>query len=485
MNVELSLFPVLPEVVLLAAVCVLLVLDLFISDENRHVTYWLTQLTLLGCAALTLATFRAQPVHVFSNMVADDWMSDVLKFTSYVAVSLMLFFSRDHLKARGLFRGEFFGLTLFALLGVMVQISANSLLILYLGLELMSLSLYAMVAMHRDRRECSEAAMKYFVLGALASGLLLYGMSMIYGATGTLDLNGIFTAIVQGKANNSLLVFGLVFLVSGVAFKLGAVPYHMWVPDVYDGAPTPVTLLIGTAPKLAAFAFVMRLLVSGLQPLVTDWHAMLLILSVLSMVIGNLTAIAQTNLKRMLAYSTIANMGYMLLGFVAGISRQDPLIGYAASMFYSIAYALTTVASFGVILLLSRNGFEADKLDDLKGLNQRNPWYAFIVMLVMFSLAGVPLTIGFFAKLTVIESIIGVGYYWLAVVAVLTSLIGAFYYLRIVKLMYFDEPLDTNAITVRGDAHFMFSVNGLALLVLGCVPQPLLALCYKALHASF
>ena len=485
MNVELSLYPVLPEVVLLAAVCVLLVLDLFISDENRHVTYWLTQLTLLGCAALTLATFRAQPVHVFSNMVADDWMSDVLKFTSYITVSLMLFFSRDHLKARGLFRGEFFGLTLFALLGVMVQISANSLLILYLGLELMSLSLYAMVAMHRDRRECSEAAMKYFVLGALASGLLLYGMSMIYGATGTLDLNGVFTAIVQGKANNSLLIFGLVFLVSGVAFKLGAVPYHMWVPDVYDGAPTPVTLLIGTAPKLAAFAFVMRLLVSGLQPLVADWHAMLLILSVLSMVIGNLTAIAQTNLKRMLAYSTIANMGYMLLGFVAGISRQDPLIGYAASMFYSIAYALTTVASFGVILLLSRNGFEADKLDDLKGLNQRNPWYAFIVMLVMFSLAGVPLTIGFFAKLTVIESIIGVGYYWLAVVAVLTSLIGAFSDLRIVKLMYFDDPVDDNAITVRGDAHFMFSVNGLALLVLGCVPQPLLALCYKALHASF
>ena len=485
MNVEFSLYPVLPEVVLLTAVSLLLVIDLFIPDESRHVTYWLTQLTLLVCAALTLSTFRAAPVHVFSNMVADDWMSDVLKFTSYIAVSLMLFFSRDHLKARGLFRGEFFGLTLFSLLGVMVQISANSLLILYLGLELMSLSLYAMVAMHRDRRECSEAAMKYFVLGALASGLLLYGMSMIYGATGTLDLNAIFTAIIQGKANTSLLVFGLVFLVSGVAFKLGAVPYHMWVPDVYDGAPTPVTLLIGTAPKLAAFAFVMRLLVSGLQPLVGDWHAMLLILSVLSMVIGNLTAIAQTNLKRMLAYSTIANMGYMLLGFVAGISRQDPLIGYAASMFYAIAYVLTTVASFGVILLLSRSGFEADKLDDLKGLNQRSPWYAFIVMLVMFSLAGVPLTIGFFAKLTVIESIIGVGYYWLAVVAVLTSLIGAFYYLRIVKLMYFDEPVDNAAIAVRGDAHFMFSVNGLALLVLGCVPQPLLALCYKALHASF
>jgi NADH-quinone oxidoreductase subunit N len=484
-NVELNLYPVLPEILLLTAVSILMILDLFIRDEDRHVTYWLTQLTLLGCAALTLTTFRPGPAHVFSNMVSDDWMSDVLKFTAYVSVSLMLFFSRDHLRARGLFRGEFFALTMFALLGVMVQISANSLLILYLGLELMSLSLYAMVAMHRDHRQSSEAAMKYFVLGALASGLLLYGMSMIYGATGSLDLNAIFTAIIQGKANSSLLVFGLVFLVSGAAFKLGAVPYHMWIPDVYDGAPTPVTLLIGTVSKLASFAFVMRLLVSGLQPLVVDWHAMLLILSVLSMIIGNLTAIAQSNFKRMLAYSTIANMGFMLLGFVAGISRQDPLIGYAAAMFYTIAYVLTTVASFGIVLLLSRNGFEADQLDDLKGLNQRSPWYAFLVMLVMFSLAGVPLTVGFFAKLTVIESVIGVGYYWLAVVAVMASLVGAYYYLRVVKLMYFDEPQDRNAIAVRGDAHFLFSVNGLALLVLGCVPQPLLALCYRALHASF
>jgi len=483
--VEFNIYPVLPEVFLLAAVSLLLLFDLFVTDENRHVTYWLAQLTLLGCAAVTLRTFSFTPVHAFSNMVAVDWMSGALKLSSYVAVSLTLFYSRDHLKERGLFRGEFFALTLFSLLGVMVMISANSLLILYLGLELMSLSLYALVAMHRDRRECAEAAMKYFVLGALASGLLLYGMSMIYGATGTLDLNGIFTAIVNGKANTSLLVFGLVFLVSGVAFKLGAVPYHMWLPDVYDGAPTPVTLLIGSAPEFAAFAFVMRLLVSGLQPTVGDWHAMLLILSVLSMIVGNLTAIAQTSLKRMLAYSTIANMGFMLLGFVAGISRQDPLIGYAASMFYMIAYVLTTLASFGIILLLSRRGFEADRIDDLRGLNQRNPWYAFIVMLVMFSLAGVPLTIGFFAKLTVIEAVIGVGYYWLAIVAVLASIIGAYYYLRIVKLMYFDDPVDNSEVRVRGDAHFLFSVNGIALLVLGVVPQPLLALCYRALHASF
>ena len=482
---ELNLYPVLPEVVLLCAVSSLLIVDLFVSDERRHITYWLTQLTLLACAAVTLATWQPAPIHAFSNMVVDDWMSDVLKLGSYLSVSLMLFYGRDYLRDRGLFKGEFFSLTLFSLLGVMVMISANSLLILYLGLELMSLSLYALVAMHRDRRECAEAAMKYFVLGALASGLLLYGMSMVYGATGTLDINAIFTAIYNGRANTSLLVFGLVFLVSGIAFKLGAVPYHMWVPDVYDGAPTAVTVLIGTAPKLAAFAFVMRLLVTGLQPLVTDWHAMLLILSVLSMIIGNLTAIAQTSFKRMLAYSTIANMGFMLLGFVAGISKQDPLLGYSAAMFYTIAYVLTTTASFGIVLLLSRQGFEADQIEDLKGLNQRNPWYAFLVMVIMFSLAGVPLTIGFFAKLTVIEAVIGVGYYWLAVLAVMASLVGAYYYLRVVKAMYFDEPTDTAAIKVRGDAHFVFSVNGMALLVLGIMPQPLLMLCYRALHVSF
>lgn len=489
MIADFNFYPVLPEVVLLCAVSLLLIADLFISDENRHVTYWLTQLTLLLCAAVTLATWPVtgmpQIVHAFNNLVVDDWMSDVLKLFSYVTVSLTLFYGRDYLKERGLFNGEFFSLALFSLLGVMVMISANSLLTLYLGLELMALATYALVAMHRDRRECAEAAMKYFVLGALASGLLLYGMSMIYGATGTLDLNGIFTSIYNGRANHSLLVFGLVFLISGVAFKLGAVPYHMWIPDVYDGAPTPVTVLIGAAPKLGAFAFMMRMLVTGLQAMVVDWHAMLMILAVLSMIVGNLAAIAQVNLKRMLAYSTIANMGYLLLGFVAGISKQDPLIGYAAAMFYAIAYALTTAASFGIIMLLSKKGFESDQIEDLKGLNQRSPWYAFLVMMVMFSLAGVPLTVGFFAKLTVIEAIIGVGYYGLAVIAVLTSLIGAYYYLRIVKVMYFDAPTSERVISVRGDAHFAFSVNGLALLVLGIVPEPLLMLCYRALHVSF
>ena len=369
MIADFNLYPVLPEVALLCAVSLLLIVDLFISDANRHITYWLAQLTLLLLTAITLATWPApgtpQIVHAFSNMVVDDWMSDVLKLFSYASVSLTLFYGRDYLRERGLFSGEFFALSLFSLLGIMVMISANNLLTLYLGLELMTLSLYAMVAMHRDRRECAEAAMKYFVLGALASGLLLYGMSMVYGATGTLDLNGIFTAIYNGRANMSLLVFGLVFLISGIAFKLGAVPYHMWIPDVYDGAPTPVTVLIGTGPKLAAFAFIMRLLVTGLQAMVADWHAMLMILAVLSMIVGNLAAIAQVNFKRMLAYSTIANMGFMLLGFVAGVSKQDPLIGYAAAMFYSIAYALTTAASFGIVMMLSKKGFEADQIEDL------------------------------------------------------------------------------------------------------------------------
>ena len=486
---EFNIYPMLPEIVLLSAVSVIMIIDLFLDDHQRHISYWLTHLTLLGCAAVTLATWPVagapQIVHTFNNLFVDDWMSDVLKLAAYVTVSLTLFYGRDYLKERGLFTGEFFSLALFSLLGIMVMISANHMLTLYLGLELMALPTYALVAMQRDRRQASEAAMKYFLLGALASGLLLYGMSMVYGATGTLDLNGIFTSIYNGKANSAILIFGLVFLVSGIAFKLGAVPYHMWIPDVYDGAPTPVTILIGTAPKLGAFAFIMRMLVTGLQGLVTDWHAMLMILAVLSMIVGNLTAIAQVSLKRMLAYSTIANMGYLLLGFVAGISRDDPLIGYSAAMFYAIAYAITTAASFGIILLLSRKGFEADQIDDLKGLNQRSPWYAFLVMMVMFSLAGVPLTIGFFAKLVVIEAIIGVGYNWLAVVAVITSLIGAYYYLRIVKVMYFDAPTATDEIKVRGDAHFAFSVNGLALLVLGIVPEPLLMLCYRALHLSF
>jgi len=358
--------------------------------------------------------------------------------------------------------------------------SAASFVTLYLGLELMSLSLYALVALQRDAAAPTEAAMKYFVLGALASGMLLYGMSMIYGATGALDLDRIAEATLGGQGNRTLLVFGLVFVVSGIAFKLGVVPYHMWVPDVYHGAPTPMTLLIGTAPKLAAFALTIRLLSGALQGTAFDWQGMLIVLSLLSMVLGNLIAIAQSNIKRMLAYSTIANMGFMLLGFLAA-----DLNGYSAALFYTVAYVLTTLASFGMVLLLSRTGFEADQLDDFKGLNQRSPWWAFMMLLVMFSLAGIPPTVGFYAKFAVLEAAVNQGFVWLAVIAVLTSVVGAFYYLRIVKLMYFDDPVDAEAIDAPGDARALLSANGLVLLVLGVLPQYLMGLCTLAVTQSY
>jgi NADH-quinone oxidoreductase subunit N len=391
----------------------------------------------------------------------------------------VLFYSRTYLSLRGLFRGETFVLVLFALLGMQVLITANSFLTLYLGLELMSLSLYALVAMQRDAEAPAEAAMKYFVLGALASGFLLYGMSMIYGATGSLEIDKVAAAVLGNAENKVLLLFGLVFVVSAIAFKLGAVPYHMWVPDVYQGAPTAITLLIGTAPEFAAFAMLLRLLGGALAGAEVDWQGMLVVLTVLSVTLGHVVAIAQTNLKRMLAYSTIANMGYVLMGFLAA-----DVTGYSAAMFYMVAYVLTSLASFGMILLLSRKGFEADLLTDLKGLNARSPWWAFVMLLVMFSLAGMPPTIGFYAKLLVLQAAIKAGYVWLAVVGVLAALIGAFYYLRIVKLMYFDEPADSAPIEARGDTRVLLSANGLALLLFGILPQPLMGLCAVALVQS-
>ncbi len=475
------LAPAYPELFLLAMACVILLTDLFVSDDNRIITYALAQLALAGSLVITYLTASAEPQLTFNGMFVDDLMSDVLKLLLYVGVMTVLVYSRDYLTARGMFRGEFFVLVLFATLGMMVMISANHLLTLYLGLELLTLSLYSMVALQRDSAVATEAAMKYFVLGSLASGMLLYGMSMLYGATGTLEITQLAETILDRGAKDVVLVFALVFIVAGLGFKLGAVPFHMWVPDVYHGAPTAVTLFIGSVPKLAAFAFIMRLLVQGLgaEQLVEEWQPMLIVLAVLSLAIGNVTAIAQTNLKRMLAYSTIGHMGFLLLGILSG-----DLVGYSAAMFYVVIYVLMNLGAFGMILLLSRGGFEAENLEDFKGLNARSPWYAFMMLLLMFSMAGVPPTVGFYAKLLVLQAVINAGYVWLAVIAVLFSLIGAFYYLRLVKLMYFDAPRDTAPIAPRSDVRVLMSANGLAMLVFGVLPDPLMTLFIYSIQAS-
>jgi NADH-quinone oxidoreductase subunit N len=485
----LPLLPAYPEIFLLAAASALLLVDLFLRDDQRHVTYVLAQLTLIGCALATLlvaAVAGGQSAYTFNDMFVADSMALVLKLLCYLAVCACFVYSRQYLEDRGLARGEYFVLALFALLGMMVMISAHHFLTLYLGLELLSLCLYAMVALNRDSAQSTEAAMKYFILGALASGLLLYGMSMIYGATGALQLDQVAVAIATGNANKALLVFGLVFIVCGLAFKLGVVPFHMWIPDVYHGAPVAMTLFIAAAPELAAFAIAIRLLVNGLLPLAVDWQQMLVILAVLSMAIGNLAAIAQRNLKRMLAYSTISHMGFMLLGLLSGVvggNLNSAPDAYSAAMFYMIVYVLMSLGAFGIILLLSRSGFEAEMIDDMKGLNQRQPWYALLMLLLMFSMAGIPPTVGFYAKVVVIQAVISAGMIWLAVAAVLFSVIGAFYYIRIVKLMYFDDALDTSPIRARLDMRVLLSVNGVAILALGVLPGPLMQLCLDAIRA--
>ena len=485
--------PALPEVFLMTMGCVVLLVDLFVKSERRTASYLLAHLTLAGCASLTLMIIigtEGALMYTFNGLFVADMMSHVLKLVAYIAVATALVYSRQYLLDRNLMKGEYLALLLFALLGMMVLMSANSFLTVYMGLELLSLCLYAMVALNRDSVASTEAAMKYFVLGALASGLLLYGMSMIYGATGTLTITDVAKSIGSGSADKTILVFGLVFAVCGLAFKLGVVPFHMWIPDVYHGAPTAVTLVIGTAPKLAAFAMAMRLLVNGMLDLAADWQQMLVILAVLSMAIGNIAAIAQSNLKRMLAYSTIAHMGFLLIGLLSGVVEGNwfnAADAYSATMFYVIVYVLMSLGSFGMLLFLSRAGFECERLEDLKGLNRRSPWYAFIMLLLMFSLAGIPPTAGFFAKYAVLAATVAAGYLWLAVVAVIFSLIGAFYYLRIVKLMYFDEP-DAEPDGPRpqdapGEMRLLLSVNGLALLALGIMPQPLLGLCMLAIKS--
>ncbi|MBZ0069318.1 MAG: NADH-quinone oxidoreductase subunit NuoN [Thiobacillus sp.] len=472
--------PALPEIFVLVMVSLILVIDAAVDDSKRYLAYVLSLVTLAGAAYLTAHNLSTMPVLALGGLFIDDPLSDVLKLFLYLTVAVVLVYSRDYLTERGLYKGEFFVLALFALLGMMVMVSASHFLTLYLGLELLSLSLYAMVALQRDSSVATEAAMKYFVLGALASGMLLYGMSMVYGVTGSLALGDMAIALQDGTDLRIPLVFGVVFIVAGLAFKLGAVPFHMWVPDVYHGAPTAMTLFIGSAPKIAAFAFVVRILGQGLESQVTEWRDMLVILAVLSMAVGNIAAIAQTNLKRMLAYSTISHMGFMLLGILAGSQN-----GYGSAMFYVLVYALMSLGSFGMILLLSRGGFESDRLEDFKGLNRRSPWLAFLMLLLMFSMAGVPPTVGFYAKLAVLQSVVEIGYVWLAVAAVLFSLVGAFYYLRIVKLMYFDTPHDTTPITISPDIRVIMSANGLAVLAVGILPQPLMAVCMHAIGASF
>lgn len=474
-----NLLPVLPEVWLLCATLMIMLIDLFLGKRYRDVSYFASLVTLFVAFILTLIGMNGESsVRVFSNMMVVDSMSSVLKLAMYLGVFAMFVYAKEYAESRGLFRGELFTLTLFSLLGMMVMASSSNFVTLYLGLELLSLSLYSLVALQRDSASSTEAAMKYFILGALASGMLLYGISMIYGATGSLDLYAVSMSISHG-ANQVLLVFGLVFIVAGIGFKLGSVPFHMWIPDVYHGSSTIIVLLIGSVPKLAAFAFVIRLLVQALPDLHREWQGMLMVLAVLSMGIGNLVAIAQSNLKRMLAYSTISHMGFLLLGILSGT-----VSGYAASMFYAIIYSLTATASFGVIILLSRPGFEADRLSDLRGLAQRSPWFALMMLFVMFSMAGIPVFSGFFAKFSVIKAVVDVNLSWLAVLAVLFSLIGAFFYLRIVKLMYMDEPNDLSPIVARLDLRILLSLNCLALLLLGLAPQWLLQLCFDSVRVS-
>jgi len=481
---EVNMMLALPELVLLGGIFVVMIYDLFSTQQDRaNNLLWMTLVLLVvvagivGAQALVLGDLAR---FAFANMFVADQMAAVLKVSLLISVGVLMVYSRDYMVIRKLFTGEFVLLMLFATLGMMVMVSANHFVLLYLGLEILALSTYTMVALNRDSAVSTEAAMKYFILGALASGLLLYGMSMIYGGTGSLDVATIAKTIELSRANDPLITFGLVFVVAGLAFKLGAVPFHMWVPDVYEGAPTPITLFIASASKIAAFGFMIRILADALGGGSSDWQGMLVILAVASLAVGNIIAIAQTNLKRMLAYSTISHMGFLLLGILAGTKN-----GYAASMFYIISYAVMSLGAFGIIMLLSRDGFEAENLSDLKGLNERSPWVAFLMLVMMFSMAGIPPFVGFFAKLSVLEAVLNVGYTWLVVYAVLMSVIGAFYYLRVVKLMYFDAPLDNSPIVAGQAMRTLLGVNAFTVLLLGLLPGAgLMGLCLSAIQRS-
>ena len=489
MNAEsLNILAALPEIVLLVATCCVLLIEAMVKSPQRPSSLTLALVAMVFPAAVLIAQAGAPGTqYAFSGMYVADPLSNLLKLCAIAAVAVTLVYAGRYTAERDIPRSEFHTLALLALLGQMVMISAGNLLVIYLGLELMSLSLYALAALRRDDNPSTEAAMKYFVLGALASGFLLYGMSMIYGGAGSLDLAQISLRFDMGLANPMVFSFGVVFLVAGLAFKLGAVPFHMWLPDVYQGTPTSTTLLIAGAPKLAAFAIAFRLLVEGLPGVADDWQAMILVLAVASLAVGNIVAIAQTNLKRMLAWSTIAQVGFVLLGFLSGIVDGDGgsvPTAWGASLFYVITYVLTTLGTFGLVQLLSRRGFECDRIADLKGLNARSPWMALVMLILMFSLAGIPPLVGFYAKLAVLTAAVEAGLVWLAVVAVLFSLVGAFYYLRIVKVMYFDAPADAAPIEAGGGARATLAVNGAAVLLLGIMPGPLMALCLEVIRAA-
>jgi NADH-quinone oxidoreductase subunit N len=478
-----------PEIVLLAMACVIAIVDLFVTDPARRPTFWLTQATLAAVALLHLQALNSEQLLIgMQGMVVSDPLGHLLALAATLSVMVTLAYAQPYIGPREMMKGEFFTLAIFVLLGVCVMVSANNFLVVYLGLEVMSLSLYALTALRRDHGQSTEAAMKYFVLGALASGFLLYGLSMMYGATGTLDIQGVYEVIEKGTPNRLVLTFGLVFIVAGLGFKFGAAPFHMWVPDVYHGAPTAVTLLIAGAPKLAAFGIAMRLLVSGMIGVADDWQQMLIVLALASLVIGNFAAIAQSNLKRMLAYSAIAQIGFVLLAMTPTIisgNRLSALNGYSSALFYMVTYVLTTLGTFGLILLLSRQGFESEEISDLAGLNQRSPWMAAVMALFMFSLAGIPPLVGFYAKLSVLQALVTTnvpGYLWLAVIAVVLSLIGAFYYLRVVKVMYFDEPAPgTPPISGERGVQAVLALNGAAVLLIGIFPGALMEMCNSAL----
>jgi NADH-quinone oxidoreductase subunit N len=481
---------VFPEIWLLGMALAVLLADLFVTDPKRSSTFWQTQLSIGVFAWLHLQGYQGGlTAYGMQGMVVVDPMGHLLAFFAAIATMVTLGYARHTLGPRDMLRGgEFYTLTLFVLLGISVMCSANNFLVVYLGLELMSLSLYALTALRRDHAVSTEAAMKYFVLGALASGFLLYGLSMMYGATGTLEIPKVFDAIANNpRINKEVLVFGVVFVVAGLAFKLGAVPFHMWVPDVYQGAPTSVTLLIGGAPKFAAFAITIRLMVEGLLGMAPEWQQMFMVLAVCSLVVGNVVALAQSNLKRMLAYSTIAQVGFVVLGLSAGVVSANTLSAanaYSSALFYMVAYVMTTLGTFGLIMVLSQQGFESEEIGDLAGLAKRSPWMAGVMTVFMFSLAGVPPMVGFFAKLAVIQALVTTSstlYLVLAVVAVMLSLIGAFYYLRVVKVMWFDEPVQERAVGQGPGVHALLALNGAAVLFFGLFSGGLMAVCRDAI----